>query len=118
MREKIKMKVTKKMGRGMFATQSIKKGEYIHYAEIVTLKWSEMKNIKTLNQYTFYYDQKYVALALGYGSLFNHSFNNNLKTWMVEKGNRWVIAFQATRPIKKGEQLFIYYGDDITDWLK
>jgi SET domain-containing protein len=117
MKEKLKVRVTKSMGRGMFATEAIKKGVCVHSAEIVLFKCSEIQRIKKLGQYVYNFDSTHSALALGYGSLFNHSFNSNLCAQYREKSDRWVLTYIATRDIKKGEQLFIYYGADIKDYL-
>jgi hypothetical protein len=54
----------------------------------------------------------YVALALGYGSIYNHADDPNA-AWEPEPPD--TLAFRAARPIAAGEEVFISYrgkGDD------
>ena len=50
------------------------------------------------------------VVALGYGSLYNHSNTPNAN-WTNDVENKTFIFF-STKPIKKGEEIFIYYGDE------
>jgi SET domain-containing protein len=50
-------------------------------------------------------------LALGYGSLYNHSYDPNATT--LERGDELVIT--ATRDIAKGDEIFINYMGTATD---
>jgi hypothetical protein len=52
------------------------------------------------------------TLILGYGSLYNHADDPNLKYY--SHGPRFII-FTACKPIQKGEELTISYGDN---WWK
>lgn len=57
--------------------------------------------------------QKVQALALGLGSLFNHSDTPNVG-WYMNKQEGY-IAYRTTRDINKGEALEICYGD--ASWM-
>ena len=53
--------------------------------------------------------RSYVALALGYGSIYNHSFEPNARYTRVVPD---VLEFHATRTIKTDEEILInYHGD-------
>jgi SET domain-containing protein len=54
----------------------------------------------------------YVALALGYGSIYNHADDPNAE-WEPEPPD--TLAFRATRHVPAGNEVFISYlgkGDD------
>lgn len=105
-----------KMGRGLVANRKIKKGTVIEESPVIVLDdddWSSLGRT-VLNLYWFLWNETGnehgVCLALGVGSLFNHSDKPNT----VYKANfkTKTLIFKATRDIKKGEQLFVNYGYD------
>lgn len=49
------------------------------------------------------------ATVLGYGMIYNHSNTNNIEYSIDYKD--FCFRFQANRPIKKDEELFINYGN-------
>lgn len=108
----LKVKMTKKMGRGVFATEYIKKMHIISINEVILIDLKDKSNDdeSIISKYVYSYENK-TALALGIGSLFNHSERKCNADWVfrVEDG-RVMIVHYATRPIKKGEQIFIDYG--------
>ena len=61
--------------------------------------------------YVFRWDEEATALALGYGSLYNHSYDPNATT--LERGDELVIT--ATRNIAVDEEIFINYMGTATD---
>ena len=99
-------------GLGVFAAQDITEGELIEVAPILKLPIEEQNPM--LGDYRYWWQgennmMSYV-IALGYGSLYNHSnqpnctFTNNLQNNSID--------FYSTRKIKKGEEIFVYYGGD------
>jgi uncharacterized protein len=104
-------------GRGIFATRTIQKGELIHEAPVIVCPDDEYKKLQktVLRNYYFNWGENYdhVAIALGYGSLFNHSyspnamFENNLKKETVD--------FFALKKIKTGEEILVNYNGDPND---
>jgi uncharacterized protein len=104
-------------GRGIFASRTIQKGELIHQAPVIVCPGDQYKKLKktVLRNYYFNWGENYdhVAIALGYGSLFNHSyspnamFENNLKEETVD--------FIALKRIKAGEEIFVNYNGDPDD---
>lgn len=100
-------------GRGVFASQDIKKGEIIEIAPILVLVYSDIVDTKwnKLFEYYFWMDD-YVALALGYGSLYNHSNEANCKYELNRKAQ--TITFTATENIKKDEEIYFNYKGSIS----
>lgn len=111
-------------GRGVIATEDIKKGETIENAPLLLLPMKEFKHIKQtkLFYYFFEYTNSQFAIALGYGSLYNHSYSPNAR--YLYNFKKKVLTIKATENIKKGEEIFFnynFYPDDKTplgDWFK
>ncbi|WP_040208859.1 SET domain-containing protein [Neobacillus jeddahensis] len=104
-------------GRGIFATRDIKKGELIHEAPVIVSPKSEYKYLKktVMVEYVFWWGKDYdeTALALGYGSLFNHSFTPNA-LYKLNLANK-TIDFFAHTDIPFGEEILINYNGDPND---
>ena len=106
-----------KYGRGIFATKNIKKGELFHEAPVIISPSDEYKNLKktVFVEYVFWWGENLeeCALALGYGSLFNHSFTPNAlyKLNLTQK----TIDFYAHTDIKANEEILINYNGDPED---
>ena len=122
MNKNIEVKITPNKGRGVFALRNFKEGEIIESAPIINVSAKERKLVeKTI--FNFYiYPWKSVrsgALALGYGSIYNHSFTPNAD-WKQNFKTRSMV-FRAIKPIKNGEEILVNYNgepDDMTpiDW--
>ena len=101
-----------KRGRGVFAAKNIKKGTVIEISPVIVLTEKERKTIEKtlLFHYVFEWgnDKKKAALALGYVSLYNHSYDSNCE-YEMEFGKK-LMTVKAVKDIKKGEELFINYN--------
>ena len=99
------------MGRGVFTRRRFRKGEIIDICPVIPLTPAEASTCSPtiLDDYFFQWGPggKGYALALGYGSLFNHSAEPNA-SFACRLRQLW-IEFQATRDIAKGEQITIDY---------
>jgi uncharacterized protein len=106
-----------KYGRGIFATREIKKGELIHVAPVIVSPKEEYKYLKKtiMIEYVFWWgeDNEECALALGYGSLFNHSFTPNA-LYKLNLINQTIDIFAYTN-IKTGDEILINYNGDPKD---
>ena len=67
-------------GRGVFATRSIRRDEVVESAPVIVIPVDEQKKIHAtlLNDYVFGWGDT-IAVVLGYGSLYNHSWESNLE---------------------------------------
>ncbi len=66
-----------------------------------------------LARYSFQWAEGGVALALGYGSLYNHSSNPNCVYWTIK--GEGVIEFVALVDIQAGEELRVNYNGNPDD---
>jgi SET domain-containing protein len=113
MSKKLRIRNTQKKGRGVFATAPIKKGEIVEICPVIILPYKDRKKVdktKVLDYYFYWGPKNQPAIALGYGSLYNHSFNPNIEYEQHLK--KKTITFTALRNIKKGEELVSNYNGD------
>jgi SET domain-containing protein len=118
----IEVKNTSEKGRGVFALRDFKSGEIIESCPIINISAKERKLVeKTIFDFYIYpwKSTRSGALALGYGSIYNHSFSPNAD-WKQNFKTRSMI-YRAIKSIKKGEEITVNYNgepDDMTpiDW--
>jgi len=110
----ISMKNTEKYGRGIFSTRTIKKGELIEKAPVIMIpktEWALMRGSILLN-YVFRWGEN-KAIALGHGSLYNHSYNPNAR--YITNVENESIDFYAREEIQQGEEITVNYNGDPAD---
>ena len=106
----IEVKRIKGKGRGVFARSLIRKGELIEKVPMLVLSVEEYHDgiSKTsLENYCFAWGKDTVALALGYGSLYNHSYRPNARYDDVGPQTK---DFTALRDIEPGEEITVNYN--------
>jgi hypothetical protein len=99
-----------KKGRGVFARNKIEKGRLIERVPIVVFPAREVFGSlrqSKLAEYVFNWDDNLVALSLGYGSLYNHSFRPNARFYYE---GRLTQVFSAIRDIEEGEEITVDYN--------
>lgn len=109
-----KVKVTKEFGRGIYATEKIKKGTVIEICELLIFSADQTKliNMTDLKFYTFVLNPIQDCLVLGHGEIFNHSDRSNVSYDVELIDDRATMVFRAKKEIDPGRQLFINYNDD------
>jgi Proteins containing SET domain len=108
------VKNTEKYGRGIFTLRNIKKGELIEEAHVIVIPITEWKRIRKsiLSNYVFRWGED-KALALGYGSLYNHSYTPNAR-YITNLENQ-SIDFYARVDMQEGEEITVNYHGEPTD---
>ncbi len=106
---KIALHTFKGKGRGVIAIERIEKGEVIERAPVIPGAVEEGK-LTTLYNYAFVWRKEYYAIALGYGSLYNHSYKPNAVYRHSE--DDLLINFIALKTIEKGEEITVNYNGD------
>ncbi|HVT00745.1 MAG TPA: SET domain-containing protein-lysine N-methyltransferase [Patescibacteria group bacterium] len=101
-----------KSERGVFARDDIKKGELIEICPIIELSEHDTSEINDniLITYLYYFGKKkeQAAVALGFGSIYNHTRKPNATYEIKEKEG--VIEFTAIENIKKDEEITVNYN--------
>lgn len=102
-------------GRGVFAGEKIFCGEMIESSPAIVFSESEWKHIKDtiFTYYCYLWGEGYKegALVLGFGSLYNHSYEPNAQ--YVRREDIKTMDYVALRDIEAGEEITINYnGED------
>ncbi len=100
-------------GRGVVALRPFAAGELIERAPVVIVPAREVPTLSATALGRYYYEwgeqDEQAALALGFGSLYNHSFDPNASYEFREDDG--VIEYLALRDIDAGEELTINYNN-------
>ena len=101
---KVVVKLSPTHGYGVFAEKTIKKGEIIEECYVLISRGGDKK----LEDYYFDVNGKN-GIFTGFGVIYNHSDDENADYTIYEK--RKLAVIKANRTIKKGEEIFVSYGD-------
>lgn len=108
----IYIKNTENKGRGVFTDSLIYIGDIIESSPVIVFEKADWVHIaKTdINCYCFYWGEGLSegAIALGYGSLFNHSYKPN--AIFMRRIKEKFIDFIAVKDINEGEEITINYN--------
>jgi SET domain-containing protein len=109
---KIEVRYSPISGRGVFTKTKIEKGEVIESCHFLILEKKFIDLDKKLQEYVFSWPKNSSnaksAIVFGFGSIYNHSRDNNVDWETDEKNN--LFRFFAIKPIENGEEIFINYG--------
>ena len=123
MKNKLYIKQIKGKGRGVFSFTSFAKDELIEECALITLPAQDFDIIASTEMvnYCFYIDkdEKTLAIALGFGSLYNHLLRANAHH-IIDKEKKTISIF-ALRDIPAQEEISINYngepGNDSLEWF-
>lgn len=111
------VQIVEGMGRAIIAEMDLRLGDIITNCELLIFSPDDTIRVNEtdLQYYTFTFNKesKQDCLVLGDGEIFNHDDNANVLYGLVDWNGRKLMRFQASRDIKKGEQLFIDYRADV-----
>ena len=99
-------------GRGVFASERIKKGEILeecHYIELPQ-GFDYPQEIRS-HLFSFPKGSDGLVICLGYGSIFNHSSEGQNANWETSFSEKKFIFF-STREILPGEEIFTNYQNE------
>ncbi|MDO8244062.1 SET domain-containing protein [Pontibacillus salicampi] len=101
------------LNKGVFAKQDIEKGQLIHEAPVIPYPNEDHVHIEQthLADYVFEYGQHHTAFLLGYGMMFNHSYQPNAEYEINFENNSF--DFYAYTDIQAGEEILINYNGDV-----
>src|SRR5689334_8408228 len=100
-------------GRGVVAQQTFCAGETIERPPVIVVSAEEAPLIRDTKLAHYYFewgaDCRQAAIALGYGSLYNHSYTPNARYEFRE--DEECLEFIALRDIEPGEEITINYNN-------
>lgn len=99
-------------GRGVFTTKNIPANTAIEISPVIELTVKERKQIEGTKLYHYIFEwgvsRRQACMALGYVSMYNHSFEPNCE-YEMDYGAR-TMTIRTIKPVKKGEELFFSYN--------
>ena len=108
---------TTEKGRGVYAGIDIQKGDVIEVCNVIVIPTYERSIIHKTVLHDYYFEWgenlQECALALGYGSLYNHEIDANAD-FIIDIGSKTLII-EAARDIKAGQEITINYQGEIGD---
>lgn len=112
----IEVRWTPSKGRGVFAREFIAKGTIFERVPVLVMPAHEVltEEETVLSHYVFEWGKDTVALALGFGSLYNHSYAPNAR---YDDAGRMVKYYTAVKDIQPGDEITINYNgsEDATE---
>ena len=111
-------------GRGVFCTTKIQAGSLIEECPVILVPAEETESLTKTNLANYYFawggTGDDAAIALGYGSLYNHARDPN--AMYVKKYDERLIAFFAIKDINPNEEITVNYhggfGDRSDTWFE
>lgn len=102
-------------GRGVFASKNIRRGETVEMCPVIPVSRNDPSNVDggIIIRYFFYFGpgrklKTALAMVLGYGSLYNHSYEPNAK--YVRRISKKVVEFVSVKNIRKGQEITVNYN--------
>ena len=110
----IEVKQTARKGRGVFAREFIPAETVIERVPVLVLPDDDISYAKdsVLQHYVYEWGRGTICVALGCGSIYNHSFTPNAR---YDDVGRQTKVFTALRDISPGEEITINYNGDEDD---
>ncbi len=108
----IEVRKIRSKGRGIFAIAFIPEGTIFEQAPVLVMPAKEVNVAQedtVLSHYMFAWGKNTVAVALGFGSLYNHSYSPNAR---YEDVRGQMKNYIAIRDIQEGEEVTINYNGD------
>jgi hypothetical protein len=111
----VRVEVVPGKGRGVIAARSIAAGERIELAPVVVIPAESRVDVeKTLiDHYVYEWSQGRLAIALGYGSIYNHSYTPNAR--YVKHDDTSALEYVALVDIPAGAEITVNYNGDPND---
>ena len=107
-------------GRGVFTSENIPEGTIIEMSPVIVMNKDErvLLDQTLLHDYIFEWgdDKDECCVALGYLSMYNHSYRSNCEYEMDYQNQQ--MSLKTVRFIKAGEEIFINYNGNWNDKKK
>ena len=99
-------------GRGVYSSKKIQRDQVIERCEVLVIPEAETSLLDSTMLFNYYFcwgdDQNDGAIALGFGSIYNHSYTPNA-LYRIDLADQ-VLEFVALRDIPANEEITINYN--------
>lgn len=106
--------------RGVFTLAAIPKGSIIEICPVLLIPPEDMEILKQTSLYDYYWaweeDEQSGAIALGYGSIYNHSYTPNSRYLADFSGLK--LEIHTIKDIEAGEEITFNYNGEPDDQTK
>jgi len=124
MKKQLFIKEIKGKGRGVFCKQLIPKDEEFEISPVLVLPAEDYDTVRASQLVDYFFsfnkEENTLALALGFGSLYNHAVYSNA-TYVLDREAK-TITFSALEDIKPGTEICINYagerGQEFKEWFE
>lgn len=118
------IKEIKGKGRGVFCKQLIRKDEVFEVCPVIVIPATDYDTVKASRLVDYFFsfnkEEKTLALALGFGSLYNHAVYSNA-IYNLNREEK-VITYHALEDIPAGIEICINYagerGKEYKEWFE
>lgn len=104
-------------GRGVFVGEDLPANSIIEICPVIILSEMDKEKVHETFLHDYYFlwgaDEKQAAIALGYGSLYNHSYSPNAQ--FIANIEEESITIESIAPIEAGSEITINYNGDVED---
>jgi hypothetical protein len=101
-------------GRGVFCKQHIAKNEVFEVCQVMVIPASDCDKVKASRLVDYFFsfnkDEGTMALALGFGSLYNHAVYSN-SAYTLDRESK-TLSFYALEDIPADKEISINYGGE------
>ena len=109
----VRIQKSKIGGRGVFANENYSVGEIVEICPAITL--NDKDSVGNMNDYVFSFNLEDNLVGFGYCSMYNHQDDPNANWEVINKDK---IEIKVVKPIQKGEEIFISYGEGYFNYRK
>jgi len=105
-------------GYGVFANKDIRAGELLETCPFVEMHEKAVyahENILQFYVFESHLKPQHLVVVFGNGSMYNTSKNPSAYVKINSHDPKRLLDYIATRPIRRGEEIFIDYGRDRKD---
>lgn len=104
-------------GKGVFSGETLEEGDLIEICPVIVLPEADLPAIHGTRLHDYYFlwgeEQQQCAIALGYGSLYNHSYEPNAR-YLIDYEHDTIDVY-CIRTIQPGDEVTVNYNGEPTD---
>ena len=124
MNKQLYIQKIKGKGRGVFCNQPVAKDDIFETCPVLVIPAADYETVKASRLVDYFFsfnkEENTLALALGFGSLYNHAVYSNA-AYSLNRENK-TLTFYALEDIPAGKEICINYagesGQEFKEWFE